>query len=324
MARLADAAAPAAAAALAAIRWALQGSGNVYTDPSRGYYEPDPDLGWRYVEQGPLWLGLDTVAGLVGVGVVALALGAWIDRRPDAERRRKGLAGRTIWALGLAALAVPMVAFFSGRLPEGARDSRPEPTIEAPDDGLDAHLTGLPAGRYAVVEGHARDVIVATVSAGGEEFEARFGGLRGGWEGDPGDLHRPMQARIEADPSTVDTGVTARSNHAREYLKVEEHPTMALSLDGLTGTEVAEGGGVRMAAAGRLELMGDEIPVQVAGTLRPLDAGARARLGLREVSALRVEASFSIRIADTKLAPNASDFSAEAVPIRVELILVRQ
>lgn len=324
MSRLADAGAPVAAAVLATVRWALQGSGNLYTDPSRGYYEPDPEFGFHYVEQGPLWLGLDVVAGLLLVAVVTYGLGAWIDRRPDPQRLRRGLPGRLLWALGLATLALPLAAFLSGSLPAGARDSLPPQSVEAPDDGLAAHLGGLPPGRYVVAEGHERNVIVATVSAGGEEFEARLGGLGGSWTGEPGDLRQPMEARIVADPATVDTGVSARSNHAREYLKVKEHGALRLRFDALTGTEAIEGGGVRMATTGRLEFIGDELPVAITGTLRPLDAGTRARLEIAAEHAIRVEAGFSLPIAQTKLQASASDFSAETIPIRVELILVRQ
>jgi len=324
MSRLADAGAPIAAAVLAGVRWAMQGSGNVYTDPSRGYYQPDPQLGWQYIERGPLWLGLDVVAGLLGAAVVAFAFGAWLDRRADAEQLREGLAGRVIWTLGLATLAIPIAAFVTGSLPADARTSLPEQTIEAPDDGIDAHLTGLPAGRYAVVEGHERNVIIATVSAGGEEFEARFIGLSGVWTGDPADLRQPMEATITADPGTVDTGVSARSNHAREYLQAEVHDVLRLRLDALTGAEPAEDGGLRIAAQGRLAFIGDEIPVALTGTLTTLDAESRARLGIREEHAMRIDAGFSLRIADTKLHADASDFSADAIPIRVELILVQQ
>ena len=324
MSRIADAGAPIAAAVLAGARWALQGSANVYTDPSRGYYQPDPQLGWQYVEQGPLWLGLDSVAGLLAAAVVAFAFGAWLDRRADAEQLREGVAGRVIWALGLATLAIPIAAFVTGSLPQGARTSLPEQTVEAPDDGIDAHLTGLPAGRYVVVEGHERNVIIATVSAGGEEFEARFSGLSGAWTGDPADLRQPMEATFTAKSATADTGVSARSNHAREYLHAETHAALRVQLDALTGTEPADGGGLRIAAQGHLTFIGDEIPVALTGTLSVLDAESRGRLGLEQEHAMRVDAGFSLRIADTKLSADASDFSAEVIPIRVELILVRQ
>lgn len=323
MSRLADAGAPAAAALLAGIRWALQGSGNVYSDPSRSYYQPDPDLGWRFVEQGPLWLGLDVVGGLVITAIATYAFGAWLDRRPDADRLREGLAGRVIWALGLATLALPIAAFVSGGLPDGARETLPEQAIEAPDDGINAHLAGLPAGRYAVLEGHERNAIIASVAAGGETFETRFGGVSGSWQLHPGDLRQPMQAQVSADPATVDTGLTARSNHAREYLEVEDHPTLGLRFEALTGSEAIDGG-LRIAADGRLDLIGDELPVEVTATMRVLDAPARARLKIAAEYAVRVEGNLTVRIADTKLKPSASDFSAETIPIRVELIFVRQ
>ena len=39
--------APAVAVGAGAARWALQGSGNVYTAVHKRFYVPDPDLGWR-------------------------------------------------------------------------------------------------------------------------------------------------------------------------------------------------------------------------------------------------------------------------------------
>ncbi len=311
--------APAIAAALAGVRWLLQGSGNLYTDGSHGSYQPDPDLGWRFVEQGPLWLGLDVVGALLGVTAAVFVVGWWLDRRRPAGPR---WLGQGLWAVGVLSLGVPLAAFVSGWAPQGARDELPDTRVEAPTDGIQASLPGLAAGRYAVADDAALGVIVATVSAGGEEFESRFGGLRGHFTGDPADLRQPLSVVVQADPRTVDTGVELRSTHAQEYLQVEAFDSMQLTLPGLTATAAQADGSITFAADGQLLFIGDTLPVEVTGSLRGLDETARGRLGLSAAPAIKVTAGFSLIVADTKLSADATDFSSDRIPVRVELVLL--
>ncbi|MCH9682201.1 MAG: YceI family protein [Deltaproteobacteria bacterium] len=309
---------PALAAALTTVRWWIQGSGNLYTDTSHGSYQPDPDLGWRFVEEGPLWLGLDAVGVLVGLSVAVFVVGWWIDRRASTG----GPWGPVLWGVGVLSLGLPIAAFATGLPPDDARDQLPEQQVQAPTEGVAASLPGLAAGRYAVAEDPAQGVIVATVSAGGEEFQSRFTGLRGTWTGDPSDLGTPMEAIVEADPRTVDTGVELRSKHAHEYLQVEAFDVMRLQLSSLSATEAAADGAVTFAGPGTLTFIGDELDVDVTGTLRALDQAARRRLGLATAHAIKVTAGFFVPIAQTKLSAHASDFSADRIPIQVELILI--
>lgn len=312
------ASAPALATALAIVRYLQQGSGNVYTDTSHGYYLPDPDLGWRFVEEGPIWLGFDAVGALMAVAVVVFVLGRWLSRTGAPSQ------GATIglWVVGVLPLVVPIAALASGMPPEGARDDRPEATVEAPTDGIQASLPGPAAGTFAVADDPQLATIVATVSAGGETFEARFGGLKGTWTGDPRDLGQPMSATITADPRTVDTGVELRSKHAGEYLEVESHDTLTLTLTGMDATAAGDDGAVTFSGAGSLTFIGDTLDLPLTGTARTLDQDACKRLGLEASAALKITASLTLAIADTKLSAHATDFSSDQIPIRVELVLV--
>lgn len=310
--------APAVAAATAAVRWWMQGSGNVYSDAQHGYYMPDPDLGWRFVEDGPIWLGLDVIVGLVTLALLVAAMGWWLDRRRSAAIGPKvGL-----WAVGLAALGVPVVAFASGSVPDDAREQRPESSVIAPTEGIRASLPGLPAGEYVVAADPALSTVVATVSAGGEEFETRFADVSGRFSGAPSELSQPFSVKVAADPRTVDTGVELRSKHAQEYLQVEAFDSMDLEFSALEGTTASVDGTVSFTTHASLTFVGDVVPVAVTGTLRVLDPDARARLTLEAPHAIAVHASFSLPVAATKLSAHQGDFSADSIPIRVELVLV--
>ena len=68
---------PALALVAGGVRWALQGSGNLYTATSKRFYVPDPDFGWREAAGKPLWLGLEVLAVIAAIAIgVALSLGA--------------------------------------------------------------------------------------------------------------------------------------------------------------------------------------------------------------------------------------------------------
>lgn len=313
---------PAAAATLlATTRWALQGSWNVYTDMSRGAYVPDEALGFRWVEDGPVWLGLDAIGILAGL-TAFVAFAAWV------KSRRSVTTGAfftyKLWIVSAATLAVPVVAFASGTLPEGARERLETQRVQAPAEGVRDSLEGLPAGRYIVSTDHEATELVATVSAAGESFETRFGDVGGSFRGDPGDLGQALQAEISASAASVDTGVELRSKHATEYLQAQAHPRMTLAITSLEGTERSEDGTVTFGSTGTLSFIGDELPVQLTGTFEALDEDARQRLGIAAEHAMIIRAGFALTIADTKLAEHAGDFSAETIPIRTVLVLTRQ
>jgi hypothetical protein len=84
--------APAVAVGAGGVRWAMQGSGNVYTAVHKRFYVPDPDLGWRVQAGGPVWLGLEVLAilGAITVGVLGAA---WLIRRWGQEARRTSALG---------------------------------------------------------------------------------------------------------------------------------------------------------------------------------------------------------------------------------------
>lgn len=311
--------APVFATILATFRWSTQqATGNLYTETDHRYYVPDPDLGWRYVEEGHVWLGLDAIGLVAVLAVVVLFLLRRLLRNGDPSPRAK--AG--LWVLSVATLLVPFSAFKSGLPPDDASHERPDSFVEAPTEGIAAGLPGLEAGTYTVLDDAELSSAIATISAGGETFEARFGGMQGTFTGNPGDLSQPIEATFTADPRTVDTGVDLRSEHAGEYLQIESFETMELALDGIEASAASEDGSVAFSAKGRLNFIGDELPMPITGSAKTLDAAACERLGIEATVALKISAKLTVAIADTKLSPHATDFSADQIPIVVELVLV--
>lgn len=318
--------APAVAFVAAGARWLIQGSGNLYTATSKRFYTPDPDLGWRVAKGGPVWLGLEVVAMLAAVALGTVAV-AWLLRRW--ERRRGAAVGwaRAVVGVGAALpLVIPVWAFASGLGPSGGRESLPAgATAAAPTEGIEGRLPA-PAGRYVVVD-HDGTAITARVSAGKETFDARLGrGFDGAWDGDPGDLTRPMTAAISVDASSVDTGVDMRSDHAREkYLAVGKHPRIGLTIDRLIAARQDGPALVAFRAAATLDFLGDKLPVEVTGNLRAADEAARGRLGFNAAdSVLLVNADLGITVSGTALRSSVSSFDADAIPITVSLVLVRK
>lgn len=307
-----------AGTALAALRWGWQGSGNLYSDLSHRSYVPDTVAGWRLTDDGPIWLGLDIVGVLAALTLGILVAAWWLDKR-DASSGLKAL----LWAASAAALIPSTAAFFSGGLPEGAVETRPTVVVQAPDGGVTVSLRGLSAGRYIVRGEHPVTSVLATVSAGGESFETRFAGASGELLGDPSDLSQPLAIAVEVDASTVDTGVELRSKSARDYLQVQQHPTMTLSIDALSATTRFADDAVTFAAEGRLGFVGDTIVVTVTGTLTALDQGSRRQRGIDASEAILVSAAFAIPIAETALKADASDFSSDEIPIHVTLLLTK-
>jgi hypothetical protein len=308
------------------LRWLLQGSGNLYTATAHRYYVADPDLGWRVVDNGPPWLGLEILAVIAGVAV-GLVAAAWLLRR--LERRRGAPLGWVRIALWIAAalpLAVPAWAFAGGFAPDGAREQLPAGLAQAPTSGIDGSLPGLAAGTYRVVP-HSGTSITARLSAGGEAFEARFaGGIEGSWRGDPADLSQPMTAEISAATDKVDTGIALRNKHAREeYLKAGEHPRIGFRLSRLVAASRTSDGAVAFRGEGVVSLMGREHPVAITGTLRAPDTAGRQRLGLDPAApTLVATAAFELHLHETALAADAGDFDGDLIPISASLVLVHE
>jgi hypothetical protein len=308
------------------LRWLLQGSGNLYTDADRRFYVPDPDLGWRVIENGPPWLGLELLGIIAGVAVGLIAA-AWLLRRLEKRRGAPiGWARIGLWIAAALPLAVPVWAFAGGFGPDGAREQLPAGIAQAPTSGIEGSLPGLPAGTYRVQQ-HSGTSITARISAGGEAFESRFAdGIEGSWRGDPGDLKQPMAGEISAATEKVDTGIALRNKHAREeYLKAGEHPRIGFGLTRLVAASPIADGGIAFRGEGVVSLMGREHPVAVTGTLRAPDAAGKQRLGVAAGAAVLVAtAAFELKLRETALAADASDFDGDLIPISASLVLVRE
>jgi polyisoprenoid-binding protein YceI len=314
---------PLAALVAGVVRWVLQGSGNVYTAPDKRFYVPDRDLGWRVVE-GPLWLGLEVLA-IVGGVLVAALVAAWIiGRREGKTGQRWSLARGALWVVAALPLAVPAVAFASGGRPAGAKDELPTGvTAAAPTSGIDGALDA-PAGRYTPLA-HDGTSLTAHLSAGGEAFDARFGGVEGALTLDPKNLTAAITGEITAKVETVDTGIALRSQHAREdYLKGGTHPTVGFRLGQLVAARADGPDVIAFRAKGTALLLGKEHPVEITGTLRALDAAGRQRLGIQAPAALIANADLALSIKETALAPDAGDFDGDRLPVHASLVLVHQ
>ncbi len=316
---------PVVAVAGALARWLLQARGNVYTDSSTRYYVPDPDLGWRVVENGPVSIGLDAIALLVGYAA-ALAVGFLLVRRWQRRGGRLPAARLVPQILAGLPLLVPAWAFASGAIPSSATEYAPVGLVEAPPDSIAGGLPGLPAGTYRVVP-HAGTSITAHLSGGGEAFDARFArDIQGTWRGAPSDLRQPMVATVSVATAAVDTGIELRSRHAREeYLLAARFPRISFHLDRMVGARRQADGTVAYSAEGTVNLMGLRHRVAVTGTLRAADPAARARLGFQPGDALFLAAAhFEIKISESKLAPDKGDFDGDIIPIDVSLVLRRE
>jgi polyisoprenoid-binding protein YceI len=302
-------------------RWQIQGSGNVYTAPSKRFYVPDPDLGVRTSPIHPVWLGLEICAVIAAIAA-GIAVVGWIIRRREARRgqRARGLRAAS-WIIAAVPLAVPIIAFASGGRPPGGLDTLPPGKSEASADiGRDGTIDA-PAGRYEVVD-HEGTAITAHLSAGGEAFDARFAhGIHGSWQGDPRDLNEPISAALAVDAAGLDTGVDLRSKHAREdYLSVEKFPRITLAIDRVIAASQAGGNTIGFRAHATLGLIGRTHSVEITGVVRKPDAPALARLGLSG-EILLVKAEFPVLIKETALAADAKDFDADKIQIQVSLVL---
>ena len=311
---------PVAALIACLIRWYLQGSHNVYTALEKRFYVPDPDLGWRISTQHPIWLGLDVCAGIAAL-TLALAGAAFVIGRRERTRQVPSTVVRIgSWILALGSVAVPTAAFASGPGPRDGRDTLPARAAVLIETGIEGSLDA-PGGSYAVVR-HAGTSVTAHLSAGGEAFDARFAGdLTGTWRGTPRDLRGPMHAEISVAAASVDTGIGERSKHAREgYLHTDQFPRITVTIDRVIAVRPNGPDELVFHAPATVQLMGRDHAVEITGTLQKPDAAALGRLGLVG-DVLLVQADFSLAIAQTALAPDASDFDGDRIPIHVSLVL---
>ncbi len=309
-----------AAALLASlIRWYAQGSGNVYTAVAKRFYVPDPDLGWRVSRQHPIWLGLEVCAAILVVMIALAVLAVVIRRRAATHPVQARLLRVVSWALASVSVCVPAGAFASGPGPLHARDTLPASAAALIEDGIEGAIDA-PEGSYAVVS-HAGTAVTAHLSAGGESFDARFGDVTGTWRGTPRDLRLPMHAAISVAAASVDTGVGARSKHARDgYLQADRFPRIEVALDRVAAVRANGSNQLAFRAPGTLSMLGRTHAIEITGTLAKLDGAALARLGLSG-DALLVQADLALSIRDTALAPKARDFDGDRIPIHVSLVL---
>ena len=296
-------------------RWFVQDSGNLYTALEKRFYIPDPDLGWRVSAAHPVWIGID-VCAVVAAFAIGLTIGGYVVRR-----RESSLLRAAAWTLGAITILVPLAAFASGSRPSGAIDALPLDAAQPLARNAIAGELDAPAGRYEVVP-HEGTSITARLSAGGETFDARFAGdVEGFWRGNPHDLASPTTATISVAAASVDTGVRARSKHARTgYLEADTYPRITVDVDQLLATQPAGAEGVLFTAHGTLSLVGRTHSIAIAGTLVRADQAALERLHLTG-TVLLVKATFSIAIKETALASHVGSFDADVIPISVSLVL---
>lgn len=311
---------PLAALIASLVRWWLQGSGNVYTALDKRFFVPDPDLGWKISVYHPIWIGLEVCAVIAGIAV-GLGLGGVVINKLERKRGKRMRVLRALsWVVAALPLIVPIAAFSSGMGPVGGRDTLPARVAVALDTGIGGALDA-PAGRYDVVV-HPGTSITARMSAGGETFDARFArDIEGSWLGDPRDLTKPTASDVRVATAVVDTGIGERSKSAREsYLQASKYPQVTFTLGEIVAARPDVPGVIAFRARGTVGLIGKVHPIEITGTLSRPDTAALARLGLTGEH-LIVQADFSLLIRDTALAPDASDFDGDRIPIHVSLVL---
>lgn len=306
-------------------RWLMQGSRNFYTAFDKQFYVPGPADTWVISDERAVWIGLDSFGAVFGA-LIALAVGGWFIRRRERKSGERSKKLRALaWIVAGAQLVLPLLAFAKGFGPAGGRDIRPQREAVVIDTAAQpAPITGaleLPAGRYEVVASKVTEIAVR-LKAGGDSFDARFAeGVTGSWRADPKDLTKPMTAEVIAVADNVDTGIGARTNHAREgFLKTATFPKLGWKLEQLVAARQDGPGKVVFRAKGSAELMGKTHPVEVTGSLKQADEAALKALGLTG-AVLIAEADFSLVIKETALAPDAASFTGDRFPIHVSLVL---
>lgn len=318
---------PLAALIASAVRWVVQGTGNVYTATEQRFFVPDPIFkdGWKESAQHPLWLGLEVIAVIAGVLAAVLVAALWIRRRERKLERPARLLRALSWVAAPLPLIVPIAAFASGPGPEGGRLTVPlDATVAAPTSGIEGKLA-LPAGRYELFPHRDGTYVSARVSAGGDELDARFAGdPQGFWQAEPADFSRPMTAEISVASASVDTGINLRSEHARgdDYLKASKYPRIGFALKRLIAARQDNPQTVSFRGAGAIDLIGKQTEVELTGKVELLTEAQKAQLGLASRPAVKVQAQFVLPLAQTALKPG--DYDTPQFPITVSLVLVHR
>ena len=324
----------AASAAGVGLRYALQGTGNVYTNTARAFYFTDPILGWSPTRERWVWLGLDALGVVVAIalGTVAVAwLAGALARRHRAGRLAPGWASAAVLAFWIGAClcvatpTVPILAFASGFPPAGAEanlpTAAPRPIAPATAPGAPdgpVAWADLPAGDYAVLQHADANGLVAQIAAGEETFDARFGPLTGTITLDPTDLGR-AHGSVSAPAASIDTGIALRSKHARDDLKPETYPTLALTVARLSQVTADGAHLVRFEGTGTFGVMGTSLDLPLTGTVKRLDDAARAQLSVTNAVALLVQARLEVPLARTPL--GTDDFDKDTIVVSAQFIL---
>ena len=145
--------------------------------------------------------------------------------------------------------------------------------------------------------------------------------MRGGRQGDPHDLTKPVTGEVSALAASIDTGIDERSKHASEaYLFADKYPRISVTIDRVLAAKQAGADTVEFRAHGTLGLIGKTHSIEITGTLKKPDAAALARLGVSGEIVL-VTADFAVVIKETALASDASTFDGDRIPIHVSLVM---
>lgn len=328
---------------LAALRYALQGGGNVYTNTAKHFWVPDPLLGWTQTEVSWVWLGWD----LIGL-VAAVLIGTIVATRVAAHALRRASQGewRPAWrplsrgALGLAVLAcaatpvLPVWALLSGTPPEGAESLRPSSVGPSEGARAGAGFSSGEAGVYSAVE-HPAAAVIATIEAGGERFEARFAPVSAELRFDPVALGAQAEAgrlegRISVPAASVSTGIALRDSHARDDLKVEQHAELAVELISLDPSSIrletpaAAGEVAFFDGRARVTFIGRPLELDFSGSMKQLVGDARTPEGAASAVDFLVSATLVIPLRDTPLAEDVSSYDRDTVEVLAKFFLARR
>lgn len=310
-------------AALWTVRYIVQGTQTVWTDNARTFYTKDSNLGFRPTDDAWAWLGLDGLGVIAAVIIGVAALRFLVSGKGETAGFRRVVG--TLVTIGsvilFAAPVLPVIAFVSGMPPEGAIAVLPGaeagPAVVA---GAGPVSVAAPGGRYVPAGDESLHLVAAQITAGGETFDARFSGLGGHLDLVPTDL-AASKARISVAAGTVKTGVPLRDKHALEYLKGLEFKEIAVDITTISAVVSAPTPG-EFSWSGEVDVafMGRVLKRPASGRVRVLDPTARSELKISDATAILVEVTFVILIADTEL--DRPSFDSGEITITARSVLV--
>lgn len=304
---------PITATLLCLLRYWQQGDSNVWTKSDMHLYVADQDLGWRRLDEGLPWLGLDSLAFLLLFSLLTLAAARFL-------RKRSSKTHQALWVGAGFSLLLPIWAFLGGAPIEAARTILPTQPSEQAMKSIEGHLPGLPAGRYEILM-HKDTSIVTSLVAGGEAFDVRWSRMSGSIDFDPANLKETIEARFAVDATEVDSNLAERDEHIRDYLESKRYPELALQLHRLLGTQANTPASVSLRADATLQLMGKAHPVLLTGQLSWLDPAAQARLAVSVQNLLLLKAHFTLDLASTAIKDPEDLFDSLEANIHVTLLL---